>query len=271
TWAEAFRAPALSETLMTGTHPGFANFQIRPNPDLQPEVAKNIEGGVNLKFDDVFTRGDRFRAKATAFHNEMEDYIDIVSVDGPTSGFLLFQRPGCVAPGASCFPISFLPIFNDDFVQYQNISNATIDGIELEAFYDAGQWFAGVNAHRIRGKDDTTGLGLYSIPADQVTVTVGVRALQDRLVAGARTRFVGDQDRFVEEDDGSGTPPPRAFRHAEAYTAVDLFAQYEASENTVLNLNIDNVFDETYRQHLDQYNSPGFGARVGLTMRFGAK
>jgi hemoglobin/transferrin/lactoferrin receptor protein len=31
------------------------------------------------------------------------------------------------------------------------------------------------------------------------------------------------------------------------------------------------VFDETYRQHLDQYNSPGFGARIGLTMRFGAE
>jgi len=267
TWAEAFRAPALSETLMTGMHPGFANFQIRPNPELKPEVAQNIEAGINLKFDNVLTRGDQFRAKVTAFRNEIEDYIDLVSVDGPTSGFLLFQRPGCVAPGPSCFPISFLPIFADDYVQYQNISNATIEGVELEAFYDAGQWFTGVGAHRIRGKDDDTGFGLRTVPADQVTVTVGVRTLQEKLVAGARVRFVGSQDRYELDPDDT----VRAFQYTDSYQAVDLFAQYEASENTVLNLNIDNVFDETYRQHLDQYNSPGFGARVGLTMRLGAK
>jgi hemoglobin/transferrin/lactoferrin receptor protein len=40
---------------------------------------------------------------------------------------------------------------------------------------------------------------------------------------------------------------------------------------TRLNFNIDNVFDETFRQHLDQYNSPGLSARVALTTRLGAK
>src|SRR5690606_9054619 len=43
TWAEGFRAPALSETLISGIHPSFANFQLRPNPDLKPEVAENVE------------------------------------------------------------------------------------------------------------------------------------------------------------------------------------------------------------------------------------
>ena len=54
-------------------------------------------------------------------------------------------------------------------------------------------------------------------------------------------------------------------------TVVDLFAQYQATENAIINLNIDNVFDETYRQHLDQYNSAGLNARIGLTMRLGAQ
>ena len=36
-----------------------------------------------------------------------------------------------------------------------------------------------------------------------------------------------------------------------------------------MNLNIDNLFDRNYRQFLDQSNSPGLSARVGLTMRFG--
>lgn len=263
TWAEAFRAPALSESLMTGIHPVFANFEIRPNPALEPEVAENIEAGVNFKFDNLLTHGDRFRAKVTAFRNEVSNYIDLVSVDGPIDEVLF----GMNIPFAGFVPFFGVPFFEDDFVQYQNISSATIEGIELEAFYDAGEWFAGVGAHRIRGKDENTGLGLRTVPADQVTVSVGIRALQEKLVVGARARFVGGQDRYPLDPDDE----VRAFQYTSSYNTVDLFAQYEASENTVLNLNIDNVFDETYRQHLDQYNSPGFGARIGLTMRFGAK
>jgi hemoglobin/transferrin/lactoferrin receptor protein len=263
TWAEAFRAPALSESLMSGIHPVFANFEIRPNPELQPEVAENVEGGVNLKFDNVLKPGDRFRAKVTAFHNQVSNFIDLVSVSGPIDEVQF----GMNIPPVGFIPFFGVPFFADDFVQYQNISKATIEGVELEAYYDAGQWFAGLGAHRIRGKDDNTGLGLRTVPADQVTVTLGLRALQEKLVVGARARFVGGQDRYPLDPDDE----VRAFQYTSAYNVVDLFAQYEASENTVLNLNIDNVFDENYRQHLDQYNSPGFGARVGLTMRFGAK
>lgn len=272
TWAEGFRAPALSEALITGLHPGFANFDLRPNAALRPEVAENIEAGINLKFNDVLTSGDRFRAKATVFRNEVEDYIDLVEVSGPFDGFLLFQRPGCTAPSfggpAPCIPIGYLPILQDDFVQYQNLNNATIEGVELEAFYDAGKWFGGIAAHRIRGKNDDTGDGLRTVPADQVTLTAGFRALDEKLVAGGRVRFVGKQDRF--DVDNTGEPPPRAFMHAGAYNIVDLFAQYQASDNVTLNLNVENLFDETYRQHLDQYNSPGLSARVGMTVRFGA-
>jgi hemoglobin/transferrin/lactoferrin receptor protein len=265
TYAEGFRAPALSESLLSGFHPGFAHFQLLPNPELQPEVANNIEGGVNLKYNNLLKTGDAFRAKFSAFRNKVENYIDQVVTD-PGEGYLLFVRPGCtgVNPSIGCIPVSFLPLFDNVSVQYQNVRDATIEGIEFEAYYDARAWFAQVGAHRIRGTNDDTGEGLYSIPADQITLTVGVRALQERLVAGVRTRIVGAQDRFVEDLDLA------AYHHAQAYTLVDLFAQYEVTEQATVNVNIDNLFDETYRQHLDQYNSPGFSARVGLTMRLGA-
>jgi hemoglobin/transferrin/lactoferrin receptor protein len=251
TYAEGFRAPALSETLISGFHPGFAHFLITPNPDLEPEVAHNLEAGVNLKYNNVLSRGDVFRGKFTAFRNKVDNYIDQVFVEGPIDEIALI-------PGGS------LPVFIDDVFQYQNIANATIRGVEFEASYDAGAWFAGVGAHYIRGENDDTGEGLYSIPADQITLTAGFRALQEKLVAGARTRFVGEQDRFVEED-------TRAHQHASGYTAVDLFAEYQATEITTVNFNIINLFDQGYRQHKDQYNSPGFNARVGLTMRLGAE
>lgn len=263
TWAEGFRAPALSETLMSGIHPAFANFNLLPNPDLKPEVAENIEAGVNLKFDNVLTSGDKFRAKIIGFRNEVSNFIDIEEFSGPIDEIQFGMNVG--PPWAQTFiPFFGVPFFEDDGIQYVNIGSATLEGVELEAFYDAGKWFAGLGAHRIRGKNDDTGLGLYSVPADQVTVTAGFRALDEKLVAGGRVRFVADQNRFVEGGNA-------ALKHTDAYNIVDLFAQYEATEYTTINLNIDNVFDETYRQHLDQYNSPGFGARVGLTMRFGAQ
>lgn len=241
TYAEGFRAPAVTETLISGTHAPPANFQLLPNPNLRPEVAHNVEGGVNLKFNGVVKADDAFRAKFTAFQNKVDDYIDQIYVDGPF-------------PGA---------IFSDDTLRYENVRNATLEGVEFEAAYDARSWFLGLSAHHIRGTNDDTGEGLYSVPADQIIMTAGFRAFDEKLTAGARARFVGKQDRFVE----GGTA---ASEHAEAYQTLDLFAQYEVNEIATLNLNIDNVFDETYRQHTDQYNSPGFSARVGLTMRLGA-
>ncbi|CFX25820.1 TonB-denpendent receptor [Candidatus Filomicrobium marinum] len=241
TYAEGFRAPAVTETLISGLHAPPANFNLIPNPNLRPEVAHNVEGGVNLKYNGVLKQDDAFRAKFTAFRNKVDDYIDQVYVEGPNPA----------------------PVFLDDTLQYQNVRNATLEGVEFEAAYDARSWFLGLSAHHIRGTNDDTGEGLYSVPADQIILTVGFRAFDEKLTAGARARFVGKQDRFVEGETAASA-------HADAYQTLDLFAQYEVNEIATLNLNIDNVFDETYRQHTDQYNSPGFSARVGLTMRLGA-
>lgn len=265
TYAEGFRAPALSETLLSGFHPGFAHFQLLPNPNLEPEVARNWEGGINLKYDNVVTTGDKFRAKFTAFHNKVENYIDQVTT-GDTNGYLLFFRPGCtgVNPGVGCIPVSFVPMFDGVNLQYQNVRDATIEGVEFESYYDAQSWFAGIGAHRIRGTNEDTGTGLMTIPADQVTLTAGFRAFDNKLTAGARTRFVAKQDRFEPGE-------IRAAQFADSYTVVDLFGEYQVNDKLTVNANIDNLFDETYRQHLDQYNSPGFNARVGVTMRLGAQ
>lgn len=45
----------------------------------------------------------------------------------------------------------------------------------------------------------------------------------------------------------------------------------QATASAALNLNLDSLADETNRRHLDQHDGPGFGARVGLTLRLGAQ
>ena len=75
TYAEAYRAPAITETLISGVHPGFP-FEFLPNPDLKPETARNSEIGVNVQYNSVLLPGDAFRAKADYFHNNVDNYID---------------------------------------------------------------------------------------------------------------------------------------------------------------------------------------------------
>ena len=233
TYAEGYRAPAVTETLISGFHPpGGPPFEFLPNPLLRPEVAHNFEVGVNFKFNGVFTPLDAFRARIMAFRNKVDDFID------PT------LDPTYKSPNS--------PFPNGAF-KYVNISQATIEGIEIEieAMYDAKAWFFGLAAHRIRGTNEDTGEGLYSIPADRLVLTAGLRALDERLIAGTRVHFVWAQDRIPSAFFGSA-----AISASEAYTLVDLFAQYVINDNAVLSVNIDNLFDVAYRQYLDQNPAP---------------
>jgi hemoglobin/transferrin/lactoferrin receptor protein len=245
TYAEGYRAPSITETVIQGFHPTFPFFALLPNPNLRPEVAHNLEAGVNVKFDGLFTRRDALRAKLSVFRNRIDDYIDVedkTAVPGPP-----FPPPG--DPGYGTF-------------QYVNRPEATIEGVELEGMYDARAWFLGIAASMLRGIDETTGNPLYNIPAHKVVVTGGFRAFDEKLVAGTRVRIVAPQDEVPPL-------PNAASLVSDGYTVLDLFAHYALNEATYLSLNVDNVFDKNYRAYLDQSNSPGLNARVGLTMRFG--
>ena len=202
---------------------------------MKPEVAHNLEAGINLKYNSVITTGDAFRAKFVAFQNKVDDYIDGVTIlDGtPPLGFQF---------------------------QYQNIANAKLEGLELEAIYDARTWFFGLSATHIRGTDEGTGDPLLTIPADRIVLTAGFRAFGEKLVAGGRVHLVDDQHRVP-----AGAIP------TDAFTTVDLFSQYIVNDNITLNLNLDNLLDKAYIQYRDQSFSPGFNAKLAVTVRFGAE
>lgn len=252
TYAEGYRAPSTTETLIAGTHPPPAAFNLLPNPNLTPEVAHNWEGGVNFKFDGVLQQNDAFRAKVVGFRNRIDDYIDAIYTD------TLGNNP----------PVGFcLPCLMDDTFQYMNIASALIEGVELEASYDAGSWFAALSAHHITGKNEATGDRLVTVLPDRASATLGFRFLDQRLVAGTRVTVVDSHEGGSVGTSASASVYPASG----SYTLVDLFAQYEFNEHATLNLNIDNVFDKEYLQYLNQQNSPGLNARIGLTMRFGAE
>lgn len=243
-YAEGYRAPSITETLIAGGHatgggPTLFNcpdgtsglFCFRPNPNLRAEVGKNKEVGVNLKYNGVFTAGDSFRAKFNFFRNDVDDYIDLVA-STPVASPLTFMG----------FPISGL---FSQFYQYQNIASAKIEGFEAETSYDAGDWFLGVGATLQRGKNTQTNVGLATIQPRKVTTTGGVRLLDRKLVISAQWASVG-----------ANTDIPVGYVPSTAYDLVNLYVAYQPTPDITLNFGVDNILNKYYRP----YAIPGAGA-----------
>ncbi|WP_192931144.1 TonB-dependent hemoglobin/transferrin/lactoferrin family receptor [Gemmobacter serpentinus] len=235
-YAEGYRAPSLTETLIDGLHPPPVMGRFVPNPDLRPEIAQTVEMGVNLRFNDVLREEDQLNLKLTAFRNNVDDYIDQV--------FMMFPLPGGY--------------------QYQNFSHARLHGFELEAAYDNGAVFASLAGQVLKGRKwqiDPAGFSQSSEPLKdppyRVTATAGIRLLDERLTLGARANLVGAKSNAAATG-FSG----------ERYETLDLFAQYAFSDSISANLALNNVFDRDYTQYLNADPSPGFNARAQLTLKF---
>ena len=260
TYAEGYRAPAISETLVSGVHP-FPAFVILPNPTLRPETAHNVEGGVNLKFDDVLTEGDKLRGKVVVFNNRVDDFINIQGV-GPT-----YYRAVITGAFANSFcanrtaPFAFcqIPVQNQQFV---NIARADLSGVEAEGNYDWGTGFASAFFSHTEGKNKATGETLLTVPPDRVGGTFGLRFLDNRLTIGTRVTHYASRFDVPTGSNVVGT---------KSYTLVDLFASYEHNEWLRGDLVLANIGDVRYQKYLDLNRSPGFQARGALTIKFATR
>lgn len=242
TYAEGYRAPAVTETLVSGIHPEPAQFLFIPNPNLKPEVGKNKELGVNIKRDGIWMPGDKWRLKANVFRNDVKDFIDTEEV---------LEGEGDCPLGAT-----------EDCQQYVNIANGRLEGVELESMYDTGGWFIGLNAHRIRGKDLDEGDPLGKVPADMVAATIGARSADRKWTAALRwahyaAKTLDDLPSNATAEDPTGS-----------YNLVNLYLAYQPNENMIAALSVENLLDETYRVYTHEFNSPGITVKGSLRVRF---
>lgn len=245
TYAEGYRSPSLTETLISGRHPAGVTFPFLPNPNLKPEIGKTVEFGVNYKQNDIFEAGDALRVKAAYFNNDVDDYIGGVTLSrfDPTAG----------CPSGPGIPICF---------QYQNFAKAKIDGFELEGVYDAGWGYTGLsasitNGHTISYKGVQADLA--TIPSSQVTAQLGLRFLEDKLTVGGEVQYNGK---------------PKGNPVAEDYTLVNAFASYQATDDLKVDFRADNLFDVKYANPLNGTTTvavyePGITLKLAATMRFG--
>jgi hemoglobin/transferrin/lactoferrin receptor protein len=263
-YAEGYRAPSITETVISGAHatgggPAFfvcpdgtaGLFCFQPNPNLRPEVGKNKEVGINLKYDNIFSASDSFRGKINLFRNDVSDYIDLVASTPVATPFGSFSQ----------------------FYQYQNIANARIQGFEAETMYDAGSWFVGVAGHYIQGKNVATNIGLATITPRKVVTTGGVRLLDRTLILTAQWASFGPNNDV-----------PAGYLPATGYELVNLYLTYNATRDIVFSASIDNLLNQYYRpyaipgsstdgttQNDVLWSSPGPGRvyKAGLKIHFG--
>ena len=264
-YAEGYRAPSITETLISGGHAtgggpplfvcpdGTAGlFCFLPNAGLRPEVGKNKEAGLNLKYNDIFTSGDSFRGKFNVFRNDVEGYIDLVA-----------SAPTPVPPFGSF----------SQFFQYQNLTHARIEGFEAETMYDAGLWYVGVAGHLIRGKNVATNAGLATITPRKITTTGGVRLLDRRLILAAQWSSFG-----------ANNDVPLGYVPSTGYELINLYATWHATKDIMFTASIDNLLNQYYRpyaipgsstdgttQNDVLWTSPGAGRvyKAGLKIHFG--
>jgi hemoglobin/transferrin/lactoferrin receptor protein len=226
-YAQAFRAPSLTELYVGGLH--FPGNVFVPNPLLQPETSTNWEIGANLRFSDVIRPGDRLRARLTAFRNTIDNYIEQIVLARTTVS--------------------------------RNVGEARLQGAEIELQYDTGPVFAGITASLLQGDNQTDNEPLASVPANRLALQGGYRFLDSGVTLGGRWLMVAEQNRnpaipgVAQTTSGYGVLDLYA-------TWVPSFAP-----SLRIDVGVDNVFDEAYRRSNWNSEPPPSFYEVGRNFR----
>lgn len=216
TYSESMRFPTISEALAGGSHPNGGSTTL-PNPFLDPESQSGWEFGFNSRYDGLFTANDALRFKADYFRMSVENYIVGRQIGGAT----YFIN----APGTS-----------------------HVEGVELQASYDAGFVFGGFSYTHTHTDLPATqnGMGASSfVPDDVGTITGGVRMFDEKLTVGARAYLTSKT--YKGDVNGGG--------YWDAYNTVDLFSSYLVTDDITVGLNITNLMDVAYTPVLSTGNT----------------
>jgi hemoglobin/transferrin/lactoferrin receptor protein len=180
----------------------------------------------------------------------------------------------CPLPGGAIL------INSTSLAQYQNTGDAQINGVELNADYDAGGWFAGVAGQAMRGRDQA-GLPLATIQPDQLATTLGIRSDDRKLTLAMRwTAIAAKSAAEIPDRNKDGVPD---FLATGAYNLVGLYLGYSPTQDVTTSFSVDNLFNQYYVPYLQGqtaaagqppgvvFPGPGITFKAGLQIRFAAK
>ena len=187
------------------------------NPDLEPERSFNLDAGLHWYGQSLFLSG-------YLFHNEISDYIERIEVE-------------------------------PDLLTFVNLVSGTIQGIELEGFYQFnGAWSFSFGGHLIDGENDMND-PLADIPAN--------RAYLGGKWSSGKWRWEGRWEQRAERTDfGSGEKP------IPAASLLSMSLAYQMREDLALTLTGRNLLDEEYFNSADRKVPFSPGRAIGLALRW---
>jgi len=233
--ANSFRGTDLfSKYHFTAVGAGF----LVPNPDLDPEKGVFYELGAKYKTDDI-------SIEANYFQNSLNN---------------LFVQTDLTFDGSPS-------------VQFQNIGEATITGMEWDARAKIGTlssvFFSGAT---IKGTNDITDNPLQSIPATQMWAGIHYRDKNNKFFIQPEIQLVSDQN-----DPAPNEVATPGYTLINIRAGLNLHNLIDNFPHTRLVLSLTNLSDELYRSHVSRgapgnqnvFMNPGQSFNIGFVTRFG--
>lgn len=246
----AFRAPAVGELFQTGVHfqipigPGIVN-RFVPNADLKPQRTTTREFGGGLHFADLFAAGDTLQLKVSRFFTDGEDFIDLEVV-----------QP---APFMSCNP--FLPGNCDGVTRAVNVTDAQLDGAEIETTYESRRARIALGFSTVDGENESTGEPLGVLTPKQWTLDAAAKFPALGVRAGWRMLAAADFDKVSDPAE-----------QRDSYQIHDFYVAWTPQGGPLagarIDLALENAFDEAYSRVFTGALQPGRNVSISLGYRF---
>ena len=244
-WADAFRAPNLTELYASGRHfpgvppvpcpphlrntpacppsgnffDGFPENRFVPNPDLEPETVTTIELGFGFDLDSVFASKDRIQVKGSWFTSDGDDFI---------------------AQEVNVFR---------GYTKTVNIRKAELRGWEAEGRYELHPFTAKLGLSYVKAENEDTDEYL----SNNVPLTL-VADIHYRTAAGS---VIGWRSRIADKNDNVGEDDVPT----SGYGVHDLYYRWTSSAqgagSVTLDLGLENVFDKDYTKRFASLKEEG--------------
>ncbi|WP_340621002.1 TonB-dependent hemoglobin/transferrin/lactoferrin family receptor [Xenorhabdus siamensis] len=212
--------------------------------NLSTEKMTGIRFGAIFDYDNLMLENDSLQIRTTLFHNRGKDEI--------------FKRRGIYCEEHHKSGLSNAcgkPLSN-----HRNLPGYTIQGLEIETFYDSAILFGKLSYSTIRGQRDTSPRDPWighktwwdQIPPTSLHTTFGFKIPLLQMTMGWKGDFIRKQDRSPVDDDpeaGYWSLPK-----AKGYALHGLFASWRPSlmKGFEARITVDNLFNRDYYPYLGE-------------------
>lgn len=226
---------------------------------LGKERMDGIRLGAIFDFNEIAQADDQLQIRTTLFRNKGKNEI--------------FRRRGEICEEKK----NGTGKCNGPLSNYRNLPGYTIEGLEIELFYDSSNIFGKMAYSAIKGERDASPRDpwfgqktwIAEIPPDTLHVMLGYKFPQWNTNFGITGDFVGHQVRSPADRD------PIAvywqYPKSKGYSLYGAFAQWKPDfvDNTDVRLTVTNIFEQDYYPHLGEaVSGVGRDVRLSITKYF---